>query len=323
MTSDQVFAEHRSLLFTIAYEITGSAADAEDVVQETYLRWREVDHDRVQNSRAYLAQTASRQALNSLRSAARRRETYVGPWLPEPILTTPDIAEDVVLADAVSTAMLVVLDTLGPDERAVFVLHEVFGFSHPEIAESIGKSPAAVRQIAHRAREHVQARRPQTPTRQLPPDPQTLAVLQRFSQAADNGDVQALMDVLAPDVVLLTDGGGLRKAALRPIHGSKKAAGFLVAVRQAHAEHDVRVETILVNGCLGSAVWINGALDSIITVALHGGRVTGIYLMRNPQKLAAVATPVTLDRGSAQGAGDSAGTADGDQRQGAENTEDR
>src|SRR5918998_151315 len=158
--TDDPFVAHRTLLFTVAYELLGSATDAEDVLQETWLRWADVDLDSVRNQRAYLVQIATRQALGRLRTLSRRKESYVGPWLPEPLLTAPDVAEDVELADSVSMAMLLVLETLGPTERAVFVLREVFDLGYDEIAEAIGKSRKAVRQIAFRARSHVAARRP-------------------------------------------------------------------------------------------------------------------------------------------------------------------
>ncbi|MEK8110232.1 sigma-70 family RNA polymerase sigma factor [Micromonospora sp. M12] len=156
----EAFVTHRNLLFTVAYEMLGSAADAEDVLQETWLRWADADLAAVRDQRAYLVRITTRQALNRLRTVGRRRESYVGPWLPEPLLTAPDVADDVELAESVSMAMLLVLETLAPTERAVFVLREVFALSYDEIAEAVDKSPAAVRQIAHRARAHVAARRP-------------------------------------------------------------------------------------------------------------------------------------------------------------------
>src|SRR5207342_3617827 len=159
-TGTDVFVAHRNLLFTVAYEMLGSAADAEDVLQETWLRWAAVDLDEVRDPRAYLVRITTRLSLNRIRSLSRRRESYVGPWLPEPLLTSPDVAEDVELADSVSTAMLLVLETLTPTERAVFVLREVFDLPYDEIADAVDKTPAAVRQIAHRARGHVDARRP-------------------------------------------------------------------------------------------------------------------------------------------------------------------
>ena len=190
----ETFLLHRNLLFTVAYEMLGSAADAEDVLQETWLRWAGVDLDTVRDQRAYLVQVTTRQALGRLRTLGRRKESYVGPWLPEPLLTAPDVAEDVELADSVSMAMLLVLETLSPTQRAVFVLREVFGLDYDEIAAAIGKSPAAVRQIAHRARTHVTARRP----RGVVSPAQARAALQAFQRAAETGDLQSLLDILAP-----------------------------------------------------------------------------------------------------------------------------
>ena len=279
-----VFSRNRSLLFTIAYEITGSAGDAEDVVQNTWLRWSDVDASTVHNPRAFLAQIATRQAMNTVRSAARRREDYVGPWLPEPLITGPDIADDVVLAESVSMAMLVVLQTLSPDERAVFVLREVFGFAHDEIAAAVDKSPAAVRQILHRARGHVQARRPRFDN-----DPaESAAVLERFAVASATGDLQALMDVLAPDVVLLSDGGGFKQAALRPIFGSDKVGRWLLGVLAKSTPGVSRTEFGMVNGRPATLVYVDDELDTVGTFECADGLVTGLYLIRNPSKLAKV-----------------------------------
>ena len=212
------FVAHRNLLFTVAYEMLGSAADAEDVLQETWLRWADVDLAEVREPRAYLVRITTRQSLNRIRSLSRRRESYVGPWLPEPLLTSPDVAEDVELADSVSTAMLLVLETLTPTERAVFVLREVFDLPYDEIADAVDKTPAAVRQIAHRARSHVDARRP----REIVGSAERKAVIERFMSAVATGDLQSLMDVLAPDVVLITDGGGMKKAACSRSRGSRR-----------------------------------------------------------------------------------------------------
>lgn len=297
-----LFAEHRALLFTVAYEIIGSAVDAEDVVQDSYLRWAGVDSTQVRSPRAYLVQIVTRQALNKLRSAARRREDYVGPWLPEPVLTTPDVCDDVLLAESVSMAMMVVLETLTPDERAVFVLHEVFGFSHPEIADAIGKTAAAVRQIAHRARSHVQARRPRSAmsTAAVGAADETPIhtddVLQRFLRATTTGDLQALMDVLAPNVVLLSDGGGQKAAALRPINGAAKAARFLIGTIANKVSGVVRIEPVLVNTTPGSVVYIDDAADTIGTVDVVDGKITAIYLVRNPDKLGGLNAQRTLSR---------------------------
>ncbi len=277
MTATDSFVEHRNLLFTVAYEMLGSAADAEDVLQETWLRWSEVDRAEVRDERAYLVRITTRLSLNRMRTLARRRESYVGPWLPEPLLTSPDVAEDVELADSVSMAMLVVLETLTPTERAVFVLREVFDLGYDEIAAAVDKSPAAVRQIASRARGHVAERRPRgdvTPS-------QRDEVIARFLGATASGDLQSLMDVLAPDVVLLTDGGGLKKAALRPILGREKVVRFLDAV----APEGVHADVVVVNGAPALRLLIDGEVDGIGTMLVEDGLVTGLYIVRNPEKL--------------------------------------
>src|SRR5262245_55760798 len=221
----EAFLAHRSLLFTAAYELLGSAADAEDVLQETWLRWVDVDLDTVRDQRAYLVRVVTRQALTRLRTLGRRKESYVGPWLPEPLLTAPDVAEDVELADSVSMAMLLVLETLTPTERAVFVLREVFDLGYDEIAEAVDKSPPAVRQIAHRARAHVAARRP----RGVVSAAETRSALEAFQRAVETGDLQSLLNILAPDVVFLGDGGGVVEAVLTPIVGADRVASLLRA----------------------------------------------------------------------------------------------
>src|SRR5690242_115573 len=232
MSQDDPFVAHRSLLFTVAYELLGSAADAEDVVQETWLRWADVDHEEVRDPRAYLVRIVTRQALNRLRTLARRKEDYVGEWLPEPLLTSPDVADDVELAESVSIAMLTVLESLSPTERAVFVLREVFDVPHEDIAEAIGKSPAAVRQIAHRSREHVEARRPRMKVTRT----EQQEVVDRFVKAVMTGDLQGLLDVLAPDVVLVADGGGIAPALLKPLAGIRPIANLLSNFKRLQPE---------------------------------------------------------------------------------------
>src|SRR5687767_15005071 len=218
------FVSHRNLLFTIAYEMLGSAADAEDVLQETWLKWAGVDLGIVENHRAYLVRIVTRQALTRLRTLGRRKESYVGSWLPEPLLTTPDVAEDVELAVSVSMAMMLVLETLTPTERAVFVLREVFDLDYDEIALAVDKTPAAVRQVAHRARSHVAARRP----REVVTQAESREALAAFQRATETGDLQALLDLLAPDVVFLGDGGGVKQAVPRPVVGASKVARMLL-----------------------------------------------------------------------------------------------
>jgi RNA polymerase sigma-70 factor (ECF subfamily) len=282
------FVTHRNLLFTVAYEMLGSAADAEDVLQETWLRWADVEHDEVRDARAYLVRIVTRLSLNRLRTVQRQRESYVGPWLPEPLLTTPDVAEDVELADSVSLAMLHVLETLTPSERAVFVLREVFDLPYDDIAAAVDKSSAAVRQIAHRARNHVDARQPRIEVSLRERD----VIVERFLEAVSTGDIQSLMDVLAPDVVLVTDGGGKRKAALRPILGRDKVVRFM----QANANPEATAELRTVNGGPALAVIIHGEVDTVVTFLVEDGLVSGMYAVRNPEKLLRLEEPVTLAR---------------------------
>jgi RNA polymerase sigma-70 factor (ECF subfamily) len=272
------FTEHRGLLFTVAYELLGATADAEDVLQESWLRWSQVDRAEVRDPRAYLVRIVTRQALNRLRTLQRQRETYVGTWLPEPLLTAPDVLDDVELADSVSFAMLVVLETLTPLERAVFVLREVFGFGYDDIAAATDRTPEAVRQLASRARNHVRARRPR-----VGPPQQAKELMSRFFEAAAGGELQPLLDLLAPDVVLLADGGGVKRAALRPISGADKVARFLWAVTPRDAE--VGVEWGVVNGAPAMLLSLDGELDSVVTVVVADDRISEIYYVRNPEKL--------------------------------------
>ena len=277
--TDDAFARHRSLLFTVAYEMLGSASDAEDVVQETWLRWAGVDQTEVHDPRAYLVRIVTRQALNRLRTVSRRREDYVGEWLPEPLLTSPDVAADVELAESVSIAMLTVLETLAPAERAVFVLREVFDTSYEEIAEAVGKSPTAVRQIAHRARDHVAARRPRVAVSAT----EQQEVVDRFLAAVRGGDLQGLLDVLAPDVVVVADGGGLVAAVRRPLVGAERAAAFLAG---ASRTVDFEATGVWINGSWGSRIDIGGTLDTVVSITVEDGRITRVYAIRNPHKLA-------------------------------------
>jgi RNA polymerase sigma-70 factor, ECF subfamily len=281
VTHAERFTQLRALLFTIAYEILGSATDADDVLQESYLRWAEVDLDTVRDTKSYLAQVVTRQALNALRTSARRREEYVGPWLPEPVLVDGADA-DVVLAESVSMAMLVVLETLGPDERAVFVLREVFGFDHAEISEAVGKPVATVRQIAHRARAHVHARRKRYEPRE------TAQVTERFLTAAASGEVADLMALLAPDVVWTADGGGKLSAARRPIVGAEKVLKLLGGmVRMGEAMPGLRFEPVVSNGAPAVVVRTDERLEGMFLFEVADGLITHIFAVRNPDKLVA------------------------------------
>jgi RNA polymerase sigma-70 factor (TIGR02957 family) len=274
---DDPFVSHRGLLFTVAYEMLGSAADAEDVVQESWLRWTNVDQAEVREPRAYLVRMVTRQALNRLRTVSRRREDYVGEWLPEPLLTSPDVAEDAELAVNVSIAMLTVLETLGPTERAVFVLHEVFEVPYDEIAEVVGKTPAAVRQIAHRAREHVAARRPRMQVGRA----QQEATLEKFMSVVTSGDLQGLLEVLAPDVVLIADGGGLVPAARKPMTGAKSVVAFLARVADLS---ELVATTTWLNGMPGARFDVSGDVTAV-SLVIEDDRITRIYAIRNPNKL--------------------------------------
>ncbi len=286
MTED-AFVAHRGLLFTVAYQMLGSAADAEDVLQESWLRWAGVDRSRVRDQRAYLVRVVTRQALNRLRTLSRSREEYVGEWLPEPLLTTPDVAEDVELAESVSIAMLTVLETLTPAERAVFVLREVFDMPHGEIAEVVGKPAATVRQIARRAREHVAARRPRV---RVSPSEQR-AVVERFLAALRTGRLEELLEVMAPDVVLVADGGGFTAAAPAPIHGAMAVATALTRVDREAAGTTL----VQLNGAPAVRIEIDGR-ESAVSLVVENGRVARVYAIANPWKLTRLDEPADLAR---------------------------
>ncbi|MBG0566640.1 RNA polymerase sigma factor SigJ [Actinoplanes sp. NEAU-A11] len=294
-----VFAAHRELLFSIVYNMLGSVADTEDVLQEAWLSWatrhRTPSAERIDNPRAYLVRIAMNKALAHQAIISRRRETYVGPWLPEPLVgplagtVIPDDAADgAVRAVSVSMALLVVLETLTPLERGVFVLHEVFGYAHTEIAEILGRSPMAIRQLAHRAREHVHARRPR-----YEPDPRVhQQVTERFLAAALGGDLDALLEILAPEVTLWGDGGGGAPArgGLRPLHGRDKVARLLTELAARRADQGLSVVYRSVNGDPSALLFAGDSLYAVIVVDLTaaGNEVGGIYIVANPDKLAHV-----------------------------------
>ncbi len=285
-----VFEEHRGLLFSVAYRMLGTAADAEDIVQDAWLRWSAASRSEVEDPKAYLVRVVTNGSIDRLRSARVRRESYVGPWLPEPILTSPDVAEDVELAESVSLAMLVVLETLSPLERAVFVLREVFGYSHADLATTLGRSEASVRQVAHRAREHVSERRPR-----FAPDPaEQRRVTEEFLSATVGGDLERLLTVLAPDVTLITDGGGKRTAARRPIEGAEKVARFMAAIARRPYEgvavEEMDYEQAYVNGVPALIAWAGGEVLSMVAIEVADGRVRTVHVIANPDKLAALGT---------------------------------
>lgn len=290
------FDHHRRLLFSVAYQMLGSVSDAEDVVQDTWLRWSAADRGEVADERAYLLRITTRLALDLLGSARARRETYVGPWLPEPLLTgtaavaaapaPDDPAETAELGDEVSLALLVVLETLSPAERAVFVLREVFGLPAAEVAAALDRSESAVRQMAHRAREHVQARRPRFDTdRQVQRE-----VTERFLAACAGGDADALLAALAPDVVLISDGGGKAKAALRPILGADKVARFVAAIAaEGFALPGLEVAVTEINGGPGIVARAAGAPLIAMSLVVVDRRITQLLVVRNPDKLGGLA----------------------------------
>ena len=292
----RVFDEHRGLLVSVAYRVLGSITDAEDAVQEAWLRWSNVDHSRVADPRAFLVRVTTRLAIDRLRRAKARRESYVGPWLPEPVLTGQDLSEDAAMAESVSMAMLVVLETLSPLERAVFVLREAFGMPHAEIADVLGRREEAVRQLARRAREHVRERR----TRFDADRAEQRRVTERFLEAATGGDLEGLMAVLSPGVELVADGGGKALAPRRPVHGAEKVARFLVAIVGEEptdrflesvgmgSSGEVRVRMAPVNGETGVVITVGGEPISALVLDVYDGMVRTIRLVANPEKLAGV-----------------------------------
>ncbi|CAM5346656.1 RNA polymerase sigma-70 factor [Streptomyces griseorubiginosus] len=283
------FQQYRTLLFSVAYRVLGTAADAEDAVQETWLKWSSADRAQVADPKAYLTRIVTNVAMEQLRSTRRQRETYVGPWLPEPILTGPDTADDVATADSVSMALLVVLETLTPLERAVFVLKEVFAFSYVEIAQAVERSEAAVRQAALRARAHVQARRPRFAADRA----RQRDVTERFFAATTGGDINTLMELLSPDVTLWTDGGGKVRQALKPVVGLETVARWFAALGsvtyQGIEPGQMRAELTSVNG--GPGVVFRGPDRVIATLTFdfdEQGRISTLHNVANPDKLRAV-----------------------------------
>jgi RNA polymerase sigma-70 factor (TIGR02957 family) len=292
-TDEQTFSEHRKLLFAIAYRLLGSAADAEDAVQDAWLKWSAADRSAVSDPKAYLGRIVSNLAMERLRSTRRQRETYVGPWLPEPILTEADAIEDVATAESVSLAMLVVLETLSPLERAVFVLKEVFDFSYAEIADAVDRSESAVRQAGHRARNHIAARRPRFEADRS----KKRAVTERFFAATTGGDINALMELLAPDVTLWTDGGGKVRQAMRPIMGAANVARWIAGTIQRPYEGveiaEMAAEVVDINGGPGIVIRGAGRIIATLTVDLDpDGRIEAIHNVANPDKLHAIADGV-------------------------------
>ena len=285
----RLFAAHRGAVVGAAYRVLGSLADAEDVAQETWLRWAAARPVDVADPRAYLVRIGTRLALNRVRQLNRQREEYVGPWLPEPVddLGRVGVEAAVELADSVSYAMLVLLAALTAPERAAFVLHEVFGVPYAEVASTLDRSEASVRQLVHRARTHLRERAPRHPV-----DRRThAAVTERFLQATRDGSIDSLVELLAPDVVLVSDGGGQRQAALRPVLGRDKVLRFAIGVLAKPEVAGLEVRGCMVNGEPAIGLYQrrpdgSTALDSVTVLVLDGGLVTTVLLVRNPDKLA-------------------------------------
>ncbi|WP_078917118.1 RNA polymerase sigma factor SigJ [Streptomyces sp. NRRL S-813] len=299
-----LFLAHRELLFGVVYTMLGSVADTEDVLQETWLSWTArgtgAPLERVANPRAYLVRIAVNHALARRAAISRRRETYVGPWLPEPLVAdeAADAGDPALRAESVSLAMLVVLESLTPLERAVFVLGEVFGYAHREIAEIIGRTPAAVRQLAHRARAHVHARRPRYAAH---PRVRREAT-ERFVRAALGGDIAALMEILAPDVTVWTDGGGRRRqAGLRPVHGRDKAVRLLTSYAAQRTPRELEIRHRRVNGDDAAVLFQGDAPFAVMVMDLtpEGDQVSGVYIVTNPDKLQHVRPDDTEDAADA------------------------
>lgn len=270
-----VFEELRPRLVGVAYGLLGTVAEAEDAVQETWIRLQQSDLGAIDDLTGWLVTTTSRIALDVLRSARVRREAYVGPWLPEPVETAPDPADTVSLADSMSWAMLVVLETLSPAERAAFVLHDVFGLGFPEVGKALGRSPAACRKLASRAREHVRERRPRYDV-----DPEAhREVVDAFAAAAGSGDYEALLRVLDPDAVLVSDGGGVVRAARVPVRTAEKVARFLASVSPGSV-----MRAAVVSGSPALMVFRDDRFEGVIALGVADGRVATVDYVRNPDK---------------------------------------
>jgi RNA polymerase sigma-70 factor, ECF subfamily len=279
-----VFREHQPLLFSIAYRMLGSTSDADDVVQDAYLRWEHADTDDVRSPRDYLSTTVTRLALDRLSSARARREVYVGPWLPEPLVGVDanDPLAASVLAESLSTAFLLLLERLTPSQRAAFLLREVFGFDYPEIARILDASEANARQLVVRAKQHIAAGRP----RFAPDRKRADELTRRFLTACASGDVDAVLPLLSEEVVAWADGGGKFSAARRPVTGADRVARFVTSVvRKWAAAGDVRIDPV--NGELGLILRVRGRYGAVLTVALESEaqRVTGVFIVVNPDKL--------------------------------------
>jgi RNA polymerase sigma-70 factor (ECF subfamily) len=274
-------APYRRRLLGLAYRMLGSRSDAEDIVQDAYLRF--IGAEDIRNPEAFLVTIVTRLCLDRLKSAKAQREIYVGPWLPEPVFDTDDLSTEAAteLADDLSFALLLALDRLSPPERAAFLLHDIFDVPFSEIATMIDRSEPACRQLATRARRAVRNERP-APT--ATPDHHA-HLLQAFIEAVGSGDLSRLTGLLREDAVALTDGGGRKTAALNPIHGAEKVARFFIGVAGKKSDRDIRIEPAMINGSVGALLYMDGELDHSLSISIDGEKIAAIYLVRNPDKL--------------------------------------
>lgn len=279
----EAFDQHRKLVFSIAYRMLGSVSDAEDMVQEAFLRWRNVSGDEVRSRKAYLSAVVTRLCIDRLRASKTRREEYVGPWLPEPLLTEPDGADAVTLDESLSMAFLVLLESLTPTQRAVFLMREVFDYGYPEISHIVGKSEDNCRQMARRAREAVSARRPRFESSRK----QEERLAQRFVEACSDGDMQGLLALLSEDIMLYSDGGGRVHAALNPIHGSEKVSRFLLGIL-GKTPPGFSTGMAWINGHPGIIGYAYGQPMSAVALEAAEGRIQAIRIVVNPDKLQAI-----------------------------------
>jgi RNA polymerase sigma-70 factor, ECF subfamily len=274
-------APHRGRLLGLAYRMLGSRSDAEDVVQDAYLRFAGAQD--VRNAEAFLVTIVTRLCLDRLKSARAQREVYVGPWLPEPVFDAEGLSAEAAteLADDLSFALLLALDRLSPMERAAFLLHDVFDTPFSEVAAMLDRTEAACRQLASRARRAVRDNRPAPAAT---PDSHA-RVLQAFSDAVASGNVRQLAELLREDAVAITDGGGRKTAARNPIIGAEKIARFFIGIAAKNAGHDIRIEPAMINGAFGALLYMDGELDHAISMAISGEKIAAIYIVRNPDKL--------------------------------------
>ncbi|PZS30087.1 MAG: RNA polymerase subunit sigma-24 [Pseudonocardiales bacterium] len=291
---DDPFEQHRSLMFGISYRMLGTVADAEDTIQETWLRWNKIDQSLVADARGYLVRAVTRTSIDQLRRAKARREQYIGSWLPEPLLTGPDVADRVVQDKLVSMAILVMLESTSPLERAVFVLREVFGFSYPEVAQAVGRSDAAVRQLGHRAKTHL--RQPRSRFQAGPRE--SRRVTERFLEACLGGDLSELLKVLAPGVTLWVDAHGTSEGARQPIHGAAAIGEYLASIAPRYPD-GIHFRYAEFNGEPGGLLAVGRDVYAVVALELEpAGSVAAIRVVRTPEKLSRLNVPPTSSSGT-------------------------